>query len=300
MLNRFTSLSLADLKNFITDAQEENLHLDFKLVKDAGIKSSDDKHNFGRALSGFANSSGGLIVWGVDARKNEQGVDCAMALQPIDKVHLLVSRLNSLTGEAVDPTVAGVQHRAVEKSPNVGFVISLIPESDTGPHMAKLGDDRFYKRVGDSFYRMEHYDVADMFGRRRRPKLELFYRVIGTGSNAEVHLGLRNSGRATARAPYFAFACTPPLARSSYGLDGNMTEGLKFLRFASTDFPWKYGGGMDFAIHPHMGHEVACINLGIPARPAPTADCQIRFAIACEDQPIETGTLIVPVTELCP
>jgi hypothetical protein len=39
--------------------------------------------------------------------------------------------------------------------------------------MAKFGQDRYYKRSGDTFRRMEHFDLEDMFGRRPRPKLEL-------------------------------------------------------------------------------------------------------------------------------
>ena len=30
--------------------------------------------------------------------------------------------------------------------------------------MAKLGEDRYYKRSGDSFRKMEHFDLEDMFG----------------------------------------------------------------------------------------------------------------------------------------
>ena len=39
--------------------------------------------------------------------------------------------------------------------------------------MAKLGENRYYKRSGDSFYQMEHFDLEDMFGRRRKPKLKM-------------------------------------------------------------------------------------------------------------------------------
>ena len=105
----------------------QQVRLDFKLINDAKMSSSDDKRNFACALSGFANSSGGLIVWGVDARKNSEQIDCAVGLKPIDKVALLVSRLNSLTGEAVEPIVEQVQHRAIISSGNQGFVLTLVP-----------------------------------------------------------------------------------------------------------------------------------------------------------------------------
>lgn len=172
IVETFEQLSMEHLDDYIARNQEEHLYLDFKLLKDASLASSDDKRNLARALSGFSNSSGGLIIWGVEARKNNDGIDCATALKEIDRVALLLSRLNELTGDGVDPTVHGVRHRIIPgRDAGRGFAVSLIPESDTGPHMSKLGEDRYYKRSGDSFYKMEHYDIADMFSRRRKPNL---------------------------------------------------------------------------------------------------------------------------------
>lgn len=58
----FEHLSIEHLRDYIARNQEEHLCLDFKLLKDAFLASSDDKRNLARALSGFANSSGGLII----------------------------------------------------------------------------------------------------------------------------------------------------------------------------------------------------------------------------------------------
>ena len=298
LLALFESINDVELSGYLSSQQEEHLHLDFKTIKSASLASSDDRKNLAAAISGFANSAGGLVIWGVEARKNPDGVDCAIGLAPIDQIQLLVSRLNSLTGEATDPTVEGVRHRFIEIGSGRGYAISLVPESASGPHMAKLGENRYYKRIGDGFYKMEHYDIADMFGRRRKPKLSVFYRVVGTHGNAEIHLGLRNDGRATARAPFFAFQNEGPLQRSRYGLDGNGNEGLTWLRAANAGLQWAYGGGMDMALHPGMAHEVASLNLGIPARPVPTADVVVSYAIACEDQPMERGEIIIAVAEL--
>lgn len=85
--------------------RRENLHLDFKTLASSHLRSADDKHNFAKALSGFANSDGGIVVWGVDARKDAQGVDCAQQLKPIAEVAVLVPRLNSLTSDLVSPSV---------------------------------------------------------------------------------------------------------------------------------------------------------------------------------------------------
>ena len=294
----FDKLSVTHLEEYISRQQEENLYLDFKLIGEAAMSSANDKRNLARALSGFANSSGGLIVWGVDARKNSDGVDCAVALKEIDRVAMLLARLNSLTGDAVDPIVPGVRHRSIVTAGGKGFGVTLVPESDSGPHMAKLGEDRYFKRSGDSFYKMEHFDIADMFARRRKPKLIITVSVIGHGAGSEIIVGLRNDGRATARAPYLAIGCNPPFRRSGYGLDGNKNEGMPLLRFASKGFSWCYGEGLDFAIHPGVEHQIAKLYLGLDAKELPATDITIRYAIACDDQPLREDQWIVPLKDV--
>ena len=73
----FDALSAADIVNFIANGQEEHLQLDFKTVSGPALNSRDDRRNLAVAMSGFANSSGGLIVWGAVARPNEAMIDCA-------------------------------------------------------------------------------------------------------------------------------------------------------------------------------------------------------------------------------
>ena len=147
LLETFDQLDMAQIDEFIRVQQEEHLQLDFKIVNSAELTNRDDKRNLAKALSGFANSSGGIIVWGVDARKNQDGIDCATPpLLPIAPIRRFLTRLNELTGEAVFPRVDGIRHKLIEQAPNSGFAVSLVPESDAGPHMARLGENRYYKR----------------------------------------------------------------------------------------------------------------------------------------------------------
>ena len=82
---RFFELSREELERYRDERQEENLHLDFKTLSGPGLSASDDRHNFAKALSGFANSDGGIVVWGVDARKNADGIDCVTELKPVPR-----------------------------------------------------------------------------------------------------------------------------------------------------------------------------------------------------------------------
>jgi predicted HTH transcriptional regulator len=139
----YDSLDLKEIRGFVEDNREEDLHLDFKMVSSLPF-TRDDRKNFAKALSGFANSSGGIVVWGIDARKNDEGVDSASEEKPIAKLSKLISDLNSFTGEFVNPIVEGVQHKSISIEDDSGFAVSLIPESVSGPHMAKGGEDRYY------------------------------------------------------------------------------------------------------------------------------------------------------------
>lgn len=75
--------------------------------------------------------------------------------------------------------------------------------------------------------------------------------VEGTGTtDPQIIVGLRNDGRATARAPFLAIRCDGGFHRSEFGLDGNRNEGMPLLsRFVIPEYPWSYGGGTEIAVH---------------------------------------------------
>ena len=204
----FELMTLEVIQAFVGSGREEDLHLDFKTVGDVTL-SRDDRKSLAVALSGYANSDGGLIVWGVEARPGADGVDCASALRQVSNAQLLLGRLNTLTGQGVSPLVDGVEHRAIVLEDGSGFCISCIPASDSGPHMAKAGEDRYFKRNGSSFYRMEHFDLEDMFGRRQRPSLSLRLSLVprpADDPHEEVHFSVINDGRGVAK--HAGFTCS--------------------------------------------------------------------------------------------
>lgn len=280
----FQNIDLVQIDAFIHDNQEENLHLEFKTIERAEL-SNNDKKIFAKALSGFANSSGGVVVWGVEARKNADGIDCATDKKPISSLSKFISRVNELTGEYVDPLVDGVQHKKIQISNDEGFVITLIPESESGPHMAKGGEDRYYKRSGGSFYKMEHFDIEDMFGRRKKPKLSLYTKIRGKGVASQIIIGITNEGRGTAKAPYLAFNVDTPFMVSTYGLGGNFNDGLPKLMFSGGGLQNRYGAGSDVVIHSGTTQEITLLSMGLDPRPeaAPTQDINIEYEITAED-----------------
>lgn len=74
---QFDSLDAVTIQTYVEEGQQEHVQLEFKTLNSPGF-NRDDKKNLAELLSGFANSQGGIIIWGVDARRDNQGVDRAV------------------------------------------------------------------------------------------------------------------------------------------------------------------------------------------------------------------------------
>jgi hypothetical protein len=288
----YSALSVEMVEDYVTNGREEDLHLDFKTATPA--LNRDDRRNFAVAASGFANSEGGLIIWGVEARKDSEGIDRACGKPGIAGLPRFLSALTEHTGAVVSPVSNGIVHRVIPGTQSDwGFAITLIPASDSGPHMAKLGEDRYYKRAGSSFVRMEHFDIADMFGRRPHPELVLKYDVPhaqrwgGNRSRFFVHLSIENQGRGSARAPYLALRLTPGYGIYEFGFDGNGHHGLPRLPIAR-DGLFRFGGSGDVFVYPGTTLPVTalvCETAEIPP------NLVIHFQLCSESTPLIEGTV---------
>jgi Putative DNA-binding domain len=142
------------LRSLISSSQPtfETEWLDFKGAEK--ISDSDLKRTWSEALSGFANTQGGVLIFGIDARLNaETKIDAACGESLVPDVAACVSRLQQLHGQATEPPVLGVEIRPVpadEKSP-AGFVVCYIPESPYRPHRAEHAGRNYFIRALDDF-----------------------------------------------------------------------------------------------------------------------------------------------------
>jgi predicted HTH transcriptional regulator len=59
--------TLKEIKALIDDEIQESLHLDYKEARAVG-KSSKQKADFGKHVSAFANSDGGVLIYGIQEK----------------------------------------------------------------------------------------------------------------------------------------------------------------------------------------------------------------------------------------
>jgi len=234
--NEYEATDLQHIQAFGSQHRQEDLHLDFKTVKDGVSLGRDDRKNLAICVSGFANSDGGIVVWGVEAKQDRKTkIDCVRSLKPIRNLSACLSEFNTLIGQAADPILENTRNKSIVLDDDKGFIITLVPRGDHQPYEAKLGEDRCYKRSGSSFYRLERYELEQMFARPRAPKLELFTDIVcgsmisgpgGPSYRVSIFIGIENRGNGIARFPRLEFDRCPTFRDSSYGLDGNHHTGL--------------------------------------------------------------------------
>jgi hypothetical protein len=207
----FESLATeAALVALVQDKREEDLHLEFKQKSDRrnGDLSDSERRAFSKAISGFANADGGVLIFGVETSRGADGVDRAVSLKPIEGHARFRAKLMDSVLNATHPVADDIRIECTDSINESGYVRCLIPPSSKPPHRAILADHQYWKRISTGHRRMEHYELEDVFGRRLRPRLKLFIEQLPRDGNdqlVDVRLYLLNEGRGVAR--HAGFLC---------------------------------------------------------------------------------------------
>jgi hypothetical protein len=179
--------ALSWIRGSIENQATEGVYLDFKQKSDrreAGL-NNDDRANLAKAISGFANTDGGLIVWGVKAKADtKEDPDVAIELCPVSHLKTFQTQLNHACGDAVTPPVAGVESRAVPEAPNAdsGYVVTIVPKRrDTLIQANAKTCKGFYIRVGSGFYQLPEPLIAEFYRSRPAAILRLVVHLARAG-----------------------------------------------------------------------------------------------------------------------
>jgi len=168
-----SEVGLADIQNLIDQKVEENKILEYKapLILTDHIALS-------KWVSAFLNAEGGLVILGVcedDPSKKDnlqakifptkiEFVDSQYTKERIEQI--IFSNIHS----SAKPDIRIFPIRDSNNPLKAVFLVE-IPCGVNPPYQA--ADNRYYRRLNVTKYPLEHYEIADFFGRRRSPHLEL-------------------------------------------------------------------------------------------------------------------------------
>jgi hypothetical protein len=148
----------------------ESPTLEYKVERKHATKGGSDDYEPHRALAreatAFANSDGGIIVWGVNQKQGE-----APSVQLLDDAEKFRNNLVQKTVDISSPPILGLKHEAHMVGDKRGFVATYVPQSNDRPHMAMASEGRYFVRSGESCTVMMHRQVQDAMMAKTRPNL---------------------------------------------------------------------------------------------------------------------------------
>lgn len=185
-----------DIAKLVAEGVEENLHLEYKALG-ALEKNDYKKKEISKDVSSFANSDGGLIIYGVkefdqlEKRHLPEGIEGGYNPNDISK-----EWLEDVINSRIKPKIQGIIIIPVRLINNTNIYVVNIPKSSSA-HQAS--DYRYYKRYNFESIPMEDFEVRDVMNRSKYPLLEPIFHTQkhtdGAGKKSyELKINLINRG----------------------------------------------------------------------------------------------------------
>jgi len=167
--------SITDLQNLISNQVEENLHLDYKAA-DALMKTDGKKKEISKDVSAFANSDGGIIIYGIKEFSDPAKRHLPEHIDPIDRINISKEWLEQVINSNISPRLDSLKILpiSINTSSNEVVYVVDIPKSNTAHQAADL---RYYKRNNFESVPMYDFEVRDIMNRNKSPKIELSFEI---------------------------------------------------------------------------------------------------------------------------
>lgn len=211
----------ATVQEWIRNEQAESLHLDFKTrdhaARDAELEARD-KSILGKAMSGFANVEGGVLVFGLATKRRGKGdPDTLETTQNryLGDAKAFKKAVEKHFKSMTTPPVPGVEIVEILNPADgkQGIVLLRIPQSEAKPHrvadgIKEHGGDYFQRTHTDTIP-MQHDMLGALFGRIPAPRLRLIAKWTENNKPPQLMLYLFNDGPGTGTQPVVRLVADP-------------------------------------------------------------------------------------------
>jgi hypothetical protein len=188
-----------DIDKYISTQSEESINLEFK--RGDALKFDEKvKKEIAKDISAFANSDGGIIVYGIE-EKDYKANNLVFVDGNIISKEWLEQVINSRIHRKIDGlTIDPIRYNnKIEQT----IYIVKIPRSLNAPHAA---DKRFYKRYNFESVEMEEYEIRNLYTRQDKTILEIEPPIISlnpgafiggkpTNFSANIQINIINKGQ---------------------------------------------------------------------------------------------------------
>jgi hypothetical protein len=160
------------IESLITNEVEESINIDFKACG-ALSKEENKKKEISKDVSAFANSNGGIIIYGISEKNHK-----ADAISFINGNEFTKEWLEQVISSTIQRNIPGLKIFPIRNKGRIEETIYIvqIPESIEAPHICK--DKKFYKRYDFQSVAMDEYEIRNLYGRKTKAKLQISgYRI---------------------------------------------------------------------------------------------------------------------------
>lgn len=156
-----------DIHDLIDNEIEESIYLDFKAAEALG-KSDGKRKEISKDVSAFANSDGGVIIYGLNEKNHK-----AHSFSFIDGNEFTKEWLEQIISSTIQRKISNLKIIPVRFENNIEKTVYIvkIPKSFETPHMCK--DNRFYRRYNFESVQMEEYEIRELYNRKSIAKLQV-------------------------------------------------------------------------------------------------------------------------------
>jgi hypothetical protein len=161
----------SDLLALISAGVEESASLDYKRADSLNKRDDKKKTEITKDVSSFANSAGGVIIYGIAEGSTADKRHRPDSLSPVDRNEHSKEWLDQICA-GIRPPIDGLEINSVQLSSgqnDVAYVV-VIPASTTAHQAA---DGRYYQRRNFLAEWMEDYQIRDVMNRRSHPVITL-------------------------------------------------------------------------------------------------------------------------------
>ena len=136
------SVKLEELNQLIIDQTSEKRTIDYKQTLE--LDGDEKKKEFLADIVSFANTNGGLIIYGM---KEENGVPIELIGISSKNFDILKGRLESIIRDGIAPKLNIVTVIEVEIAEEIEAIVIKIPKSFASPHLVSFKkSSKFYAR----------------------------------------------------------------------------------------------------------------------------------------------------------
>ena len=212
--------TIQDIERLIDLEIPESIWLDYKASPALSKKKKDE---ICKDVSAFANSDGGVLIYGV---KEEYTVPKEID-DGVDTSKISKEWIDEILATNITPIISGIEIIEIKKTANNSVFVVNIQKSFRGPHQSP--DKKYYKRSNARSAPMEHYEIEDI--RNRRQVVPYFISIDVQVQDPWVQLVVENTGSEPARDVKFIFSETFSWYKNSGNgeLPNALKNGIKFF-----------------------------------------------------------------------